>query len=445
METNATPGDLAQYVYDELQRSKIKDKKPSLKVLTELFETLYFTSLKTEEGQFIKLIVTLLDHEKIKPEEEDDQYDDWKFYAFETAEILSIKNLVKLSKAVDPWSSSLSVYYDNTEDLYIYGMIDQTIHYQSFLNYEREERPDHPGIVKVMITGIGMLSVMLDYQPLATLNQNSLVKNYPNVFEFGPISEFLKANCLYSERLMRKIIGFELADEDLEELNEVVYLNVIEAICRILLRIRNYNHGGAILITKEFTQDVKVKYKLRYNRINSSIKHIVSSTADSEELEDQVSELRRKRKQIPIELHNEVINSELHLDDSYNELIGAIRFVSSLSCVDGLVLLSPLLTANGFGTVITEKKLPEFVYVSKLSTPSRVSKIKPEHFGTRHQSMFAYCYKHPDSVGFVVSQDGEIRAIKSVEGKLVMWENIKVYQFQKSSKLPRKPVVVRPV
>jgi len=445
METNATPSDLAQYVYDELQRSKIKDKKPSLKVLTELFETLYFTSLKTEEGQFIKLIVTLLDHEKIKPEEEDDQYDDWKFYAFETAEILSIKNLVKLSKAVDPWSSSLSVYYNNSEDLYIYGMIDQTIHYQSFLNYEREERPDHPGIVKVMITGIGMLSVMLDYQPLATLNQNSLVKNYPNVFEFGPISEFLKANCLYSERLMRKIIRFELADEDLEELNEVVYLNVIEAICRILLRIRNYNHGGAILITKEFTQDVKVKYKIRYNRINSSIKHIVSSIADSEELDDQVSELRRKRKQIPIELHNEVSNSELHLDDSYNELIGAIRFVSSLSCVDGLVLLSPLLTANGFGTVITEKKLPEFVYVSKLSTPSRVNKIKPEHFGTRHQSMFAYCYKHPDSVGFVVSQDGEIRAIKSVEGKLVMWENIKVYQFQKSSKLPRKPVVVRPV
>lgn len=190
---------------------------------------------------------------------------------------------------------------------------------------------------------------------------------------------------------------------------------------------------------------MKVKYKLRYNRINSSIKHIVSSIADSEELEDQIRELRRKRKQIPIELHNEVINSELYLDDSYNKLIGGIRFVSSLSCVDGLVLLSPVLTANGFETVITEKKLPEFVHISKLSTPSRVSKIKPEHFGTRHQSMFAYCYKHPDSIGFVVSQDGEIRTIKSVEGKLVMWENIKVYQFQKSSKLPRKPIVIKPV
>jgi len=445
MEKNSTPADLAKFVYDELQRSKIKDEKPTLEILTELLETLYFTSLQTEEGQFIKLIVTLLDHEKIRPEEEDDQFDEWKFYPFESEEMLSIKNLVKLSKAVDPWSSSLSIYYDDKEDLYIYGLIDQTIHYQSFLNYEREERPDHPGIIKVMITGIGILSVMLDYQPLATLNQNSLVKNYPNVFEFGPISEFLKANCLYSEKLMRTVIGYDIEKEEIKELNSVVYLNVIEAICRVLLRIKNYSHGGAILITKEFTEDVKVKYKLKYNRINRSIKHIVSSISDNETLIDHVGELKKKGKQMPIALHNDCDNSELYLDDSYNELIGAIRFVSSLSCVDGLVLLSPLLTVNGFGTVITEKGLPEFVYISKGSSPSRITKIKPEHYGTRHQSMFAYCNKHPDSIGFVVSQDGEIRAVKSVDGKLIMWENIKVYQFQKSSKLPRKPVVIRPV
>lgn len=445
MDKNATPHDLAQYVYEEMQRSKIKDRKPTLKVLTDIFETLYFTSLQTEEGQFIKLIVTLLDHENIREEEEEDQFDEWKFFPFETEHSFSIKNLVKLSKAVDPWSASLSVYYDASEEIFIYGMIDQTIHYQSFLNYEREERPDHPGIIQIMITGIGILSVMLDYQPLATLNQNTLVKTYPNVFEFGPISEFLKSKCAYSEKLMEKIIGYSVTEEDLEELNKLVYLTVIQAISRILLRIKNYGHGGAILITTDFVDDLKIKYKIRYNRINSSLKHIVSSISDNELLADRVKDQKRKGKQMPIELHNDCDNSELYIEDAYNELIGAIRFVSSLSCVDGLVLLSPLLTVNGFGTVITEKELPDFVHVSKASKPTKTSKILPEHFGTRHQSMFSYCNKYENSVGFVVSQDGEIRAIKSVEGKLVMWENIKVYQFQKSSKLPRKPIVIRPV
>jgi hypothetical protein len=53
--------------------------------------------------------------------------------------------------------------------------------------------------------------------------------------------------------------------------------------------------------------------------------------------------------------------------------------------------------------------------------------------------MFSYCLKHPDSLGFVVSQDGEIRAIKNVNGEVMMWENIKVYQFERSSKMPKLP------
>lgn len=140
-------------------------------------------------------------------------------------------------------------------------------------------------------------------------------------------------------------------------------------------------------------------------------------------------------------MHYECDESEMFIDDSYNELIGAIRFVSSLSCVDGLVLLSPHLNVLGFGTVITEKSLPDSVYLSRTSSPSsKMTKINPEHYGTRHHSMFSYCNKHHESVGFVVSQDGEIRAIKYVDGQMVMWENIKVYQFQKSSKLPRRPL-----
>ncbi len=64
--------------------------------------------------------------------------------------------------------------------------------------------------------------------------------------------------------------------------------------------------------------------------------------------------------------------------------------------------------------------------------------MDPKHFGTRHQSMFAYCLQNPESIGFVVSQDGEIRAIKNIDGKVIIWENIQVYQFIRSNKLPRR-------
>lgn len=439
MAKHFTPADLATFVHTELQRSKIKEEKPTEVILRELFNTLYYASLQTEEGQFIKVTVTLFDHRNVESTESL-QYDQWNFFAFEPKIEFTIKNLVKLSKAADPWSSSLSVYYDENNKLFIYGMIDQTFHYQSYLNYEEDEKPMYPGIIQTMINGIGILNVMLDYHPIATLNQNSLVKLYPNVFEYGPVSDFIRKKSTYSKSFIEKKVGHELSIDDTAVYNEIIFEYVIQSISRILLRIKTYHHGGAILITRNPNEDLITKYELKYNRIESAVLHILNSVTDNDLLLDEIEAYKRKKKDIPSVLHEEFNQNEMDIEDSYNELIGAVRFVSSLSCVDGLVVLSPHLNVNGFGTVISEKTLPPYVYLNRSSKIS-VNKVKidPKHFGTRHQSMFSYCYKHPESLGFVVSQDGEIRAIKNVAGEVMMWENIKVYQFERSSKMPKMP------
>lgn len=437
MAKHFTPNDLAVFVHQELQRSKIKESSPDESVLKELFNTLYYTSLQTEEGQFIKVTITLFDHHSMERKNHP-RFDSADFFAFKEPIEFSIKNLVKLSKAADPWSSSLSVYYDEKNTLFIYGMIDQAIHYQNYLNYEEEEKPVYPGIIQTMINGIGILNVMLDYHPLATLNQNLLIKLYPNVFEYGPVSDFIREHAAYPKSSIEKRIGYELTPEDAELYNEIIFEYVIQAISRILLKIKNYHHGGAILITKDFESDFNTKYQLNYRRIESAIVHITASLADNNLLQEEVRTYKRKKQDIPSVLHDEYNNNELDIEDSHNEMIGAVRFVSSLSCVDGLVIMSPHLIVRGFGAVITEKTQPDSVSISKTSRPSSNSqKIDPNHFGTRHQSMFSYCLKHPESLGFVVSQDGEIRAIKNVNGQVMMWENIKVYQFERSSKIPK--------
>jgi len=52
-----------------------------------------------------------------------------------------------------------------------------------------------------------------------------------------------------------------------------------------------------------------------------------------------------------------------------------------------------------------------------------------------------YCFAHPGSLGFVISQDGDIRAITRVGKNLVMWENLKVLDFIKTYRRepPRDP------
>ena len=123
-------------------------------------------------------------------------------------------------------------------------------------------------------------------------------------------------------------------------------------------------------------------------------------------------------------------NDERNIED---ELTGAVRFVSSLSCVDGLILATPDLVIKGFGVEIRTRKEVEAIYVApgpRLRSRT-LKRVDPNHYGTRHRSMMRYCFSHPGSVGFVISQDGDIRALTRVGKRLVMWENPKVLDFIK--------------
>ena len=143
---------------------------------------------------------------------------------------------------------------------------------------------------------------------------------------------------------------------------------------------------------------------------------------------------------VPMRLYLDESISDFTKEETSDEIKGAIRFIASLSCIDGLVVINPELKVKGFGAVIRNISLPQFIYLSKTPVVSSIKlvKVDPNHFGTRHRSMFSYCWRHEGSLGFVVSQDGDTRAIMKVGDKLIMWENIRVQQLIRSGKLKRQ-------
>jgi len=441
----STPVELAEFVAKRLKNAKIKQDKPSQEILEDMFNVLFYTSLQTEEGQFIKVTVTLYDHEYEAEQAEDDKsHDDWKYYPFKDPIPFTEKSLTKLSKAADPWSSSLAVYYDEEGALFITGMIDQAIHFQSFLNFERSEKPTQPGILQVMVNGVGMLNVIFDYEPLASLNKSVLTKKYTDALNNGPINVFLKEGTATMKRWINDFIRRDFKEFRPDEWNSAIDELYIQTISRILLKIQNYRHGGTLLITDDYSTDVKPKYELSYNRLEMAIRHLLRASILHNSVSDDLEKLENDNKRyVSMDDYQDYSESITEMDEAENELKGAVRFVASLSCVDGLILLSNRLIVKSFGTVITRKTLPDKVFVSETGVARLGLKpIDPSHFGTRHQSMFAYCYQHSNSVGFVVSQDGEIRAVKCIDGQVIIWENIKVHQFLRSKKLLR-PFAIR--
>jgi len=439
---NSTPHDLANTVLNKLSRAKTKIPLPNEEVLTTLFETIFYASLKTEESQLIKVTITFIDPNNPDPNPpEDIPQDRWGLITFAEKVPLTVKSLVKISKAADPWSSSLAVHFDNDNNLYIWGMIDQALQYQTFLNYERDFEPEKPGLFQTTINGIGNISVMFDYELIASLNQNVLINKYVNVFNYGPISNKLTE---FVDPMKQITIEFlnkhfvEKANESWQREIEGIYK---ETISRILIRIQNYQHGGTLLITKDPNKEINIKHKIKYDRLSKSIQfNFINVISRIKYLETIVTDyVEPKKESMSTSSCIRYLQTQMKNDQAYSELRGCIRYISSLSCIDGLVVLTPTLNVLGFGTIIEFKEPPEYVYKSPIATvnESKLIQTKSNSFGTRHQSMIAYCHNNPEAIGFVVSQDGDIRAFSQINNKVIMWENIKVHQYKKSKKLKK--------
>lgn len=429
---NSRPHDLAVLVHDKIRLTKQKFPLPDLGVLDELFDCLFYSSMCKEESDLIRVTVTFIDPSN--PDPSPPSYivpERWSCIAFEQPIAMNTKVLAKLSKAADPASSSLAVYYNAAGELYIWGMIDQAMHYQNFLNYESDQGSEQPGLFQVSVSDIGTLHVLFDYELLATLKQNVLVKRYLDVLTIGPISKILRKNADFLKVTLRSYMEAEHPQEQYEEWEDFLDGLWIQTFSRLLLKIQDYQHGGAILIADD-SADLDVKYRIHYERLTQAMVSHAKASIDNFVSENMIEGgMHDGKRSISKSLYLKESGSFYDKKGTADEIKGTINFIASQTCVDGVVLFNRNMVTNGFGAVLRAKKMPRKIYVSSTATatPKSLKAHDPRHYGTRHRSMIAYCWNHPTSLGLVISQDGDIRAFSKIEDKLIMWENIKTKQY----------------
>jgi hypothetical protein len=238
---NDNASDLAQYIYLSLEKeAEMADVMPEQDVLTDFFETLFYTSLNTEEGAFIKVTVCFFDPDPVHAKISARRKDRWRFVPFARKLPFNVPTLVKLSKAADPWSTSLAVYYDSQGKLWVYGLIDQALHIQSYLNYEADSKPEAPGIFLATVEGVGILSVIRKFGLLATFKQNVVIRKYSDVFSLGVISDLLKQNFLPLSEDIKTFVRSKMPKEDFVKWGDFSHAVFLGTLSRILIRIRNY-------------------------------------------------------------------------------------------------------------------------------------------------------------------------------------------------------------
>jgi hypothetical protein len=110
--------------------------------------------------------------------------------------------------------------------------------------------------------------------------------------------------------------------------------------------------------------------------------------------------------------------------EAHEAIFELSQLIAALADVDGVVVLTRRFEILGFGAEIVGA-LPQVTRVARaldLDGTSRAFEA-PDGVGTRHRSVYRLIAAMPEAVAIVVSQDGSVRFVASVEGDVTFWDH----------------------
>ncbi|MCU0874515.1 MAG: hypothetical protein MUE50_19440 [Pirellulaceae bacterium] len=427
--TTQYPFDLARLVAAHLEQTL--GGAPDESVLVRLFEVLYFASLRTDEGRQTLCTVNFVEAQS--PTGGDPPpgcANRWIAFPFASPLPLDLRTLTKLARAADPEVASLNVFADDDGELHIWGLVDQEPRHGDQLVLTGGSDVQRPGLFQATISGSGRIGVYRNGTLLGSLAQDSLVEAHYDVLWSGPVHSLLADHLRQYVSEQHPQLSAECGAPHPAWLERELLLRWLNSLSRILVNVQQYRHGGGLVIVPRVGFDnSNVKYRIHYDRLSRAVVGLVRAHL----LRTQTSAalIEAAKAEAPGTLYStfsSLRTVHLELEQRKEEVLGCLRFIASLSCVDGVVLLDKSLSVHGFGVELrTDSNLGEvFMAGDADAKPARLRRVEITQFGTRHRAIMRYCFEHHGSLGFAISQDGGIQAVMRIGDQLVVWENIDV-------------------
>ena len=407
--------------------SEYYEKLPDDKILNTILEIAFHASFMTEESRRIRfsLIYCNKSDDRIK-------LSNFGKIVFEKKREFNVIEIFRLAPATDPTSVLISLHAEKEGELKIWGLLDIGSSWRNFIRGESGSALLPPGFLTIQSVEPGNLTISCAGITLIDLRQGKYFKPISGIFERGPIANFLKKsrNMLYNDIISE--LGDEFDSDDaaiFDEFNKSMQ-GFIE---RVLFQIREKLHGGTLIIVpdnvktrdKRLGERLLIKYPCIYDRI---WKDLVSKNVLGYKLFKMMNSDELAEKDIPSDLYHEYmfLNDKIkHVD---HEITDAIDFISSLSEIDGAVVFSDRMRLLGFGAeVVVRTPIPEKIIVAHDNSGIVGDYISIDSYGTRHRSAFRFCYSYGNSVSFVISKDGSLRAVKKRGKDLVLWQDLGLF------------------
>jgi hypothetical protein len=396
-------------------------KLPPKAVFDEIIDVCYHASMLTEEGRPTVFRIVFLDSQDRVSPRDNDELPPVTRYLLQEPVPFTQGELRRLAPVADPRRVLIAVEQSRAR-LQIYGLVDIGMALWEMARHERIMGHSSPEALIVMSNRPGELSISRGDRPVLRMRDGEIVTAANSVVHEGPVAEFFETASGVFIHNACKLSGINQDPIEDHGLG-LAHVSFIES---VLMYTAELHHGGTLLFVPEEVTHVDSRLLSRL-----SLKYVMPSTRPRDALVSAMA-ARLKRNALAEKLQNRrtVKAEELEQLDAFTEdqqscedaTRDAARFIASLTAVDGAVVLTDTLRIIGFGAEVTASfSGGDKVNIAHTAGASETKEVRFAQYGTRHRSAFRFVASMEPSVGFIMSQDGGVKAVRQVKSKLVMW------------------------
>jgi hypothetical protein len=409
---------------------------PSDEALSHLLDSVFHASLLTEEGRRLGIRVAFLPSSISDEARRSDLNCHDLPSKLLPLRSLTPSELLRLVPAINPAHTIILVenapdtQHNHRSPLVIWGIMHTGTDWWEIVTGRSSGATCPPNLLTISSFAPGQLTVSALGQVLLRLRGGNLVAPPLRGIDEGHIGAFLRrpADDLYAEacKMLRRRRYHE--EETSDNHPRTSYYR---SVANILRRAREQLHGGTFVIVRDAfsAEDARLRDRINMKYTIAGVSlwpSLITEAVSNRKFFDLLFPRRRQKTSVTGDESREALyRAHCRLEDSLKEISGLETLIATLSGVDGAVILTDRLRVLGFGGEITATSPTlSHVKVTGDSTGRTGVERNIDAFGTRHRSALRFCSSFEDAVCFVISQDGDVRAMKREGSQVFLWSDL---------------------
>ncbi|MFT3990911.1 MAG: hypothetical protein QM680_05825 [Luteolibacter sp.] len=390
---------------------------PQTGQLRQAFRTLYAASLLKEEGRPVRARIVIAPPSAFPLTE--GPPDGEHVMRFSNSHPFSPNEIKRISPAAGFFHSAIAIWPDGERGIRIWGLLNTGQRWMNLVAGGRKPLGNELPYPLIHLRDPGWLLFYHNYQLLAEWRGTEFHDANLDVFQSNIFKERFRP---LRRRMVEEISDCCLPDHlTLDHYADLSHLITQQFVKRLISLVRTSGHGGTLVLLPEngdsevASQWIDCKYSIesdaagmRFRLLLQSILRRVGQLSKPDTTAAEAWEIFRNSYDAELD----------RLEESFFELA---RFYSDLMQVDGALVLDQRLCVIGFGGEIRVDRNVIVVKQAHDLEARRLSDWNVFNDGTRHRSIYRLCSVDPHAIGFVISQDSQVRLIANIGENVTFW------------------------